>query len=93
MLELGELAESSHRQLGEEIAAMQFDGMVAVGDLARLAAEQAVQSGMNEDRVMSFENHASASKYLSQKIGKGDCLLFKGSRGAHMETVMEGLMA
>jgi len=93
MLELGELAESSHRQLGEEIAAMQFDGMVAVGDLAKLAAEQAVHSGMNKDQVMSFESHAEAAKYLSEKVGKGDCLLFKGSRGAHMETVMEGLMA
>lgn len=92
MLELGDEAEAAHRQLGAEIAQHKFDCLVTVGELASLAGKSAAQSGMGDDRVKCFDNHQAATDFLKGVAEAGDCLLFKGSRGAHMETVLEGIL-
>ncbi|MDH5761529.1 MAG: UDP-N-acetylmuramoyl-tripeptide--D-alanyl-D-alanine ligase [Nitrospinota bacterium] len=92
MLELGDLERSAHQQLGGEVARYKFDFLVTVGDLARLAGEAALKSGMSENQVHVFDSHQAAVDFLKKNSRPGDCLLFKGSRGAHMETVMEDLM-
>ena len=91
MLELGDEAETAHRQLGAEIASHDFECLVTVGELAGLAGKSAAQSGMGDDRVKCFDNHQAATDFLKGVIEAGDCLMFKGSRGAHMETVLEGI--
>ena len=92
MLELGDETEPAHRQIGAEAAALAFDGFVCVGERARLAGESALASGMNAARVALFNEHQEAVDYLAERVGPGDCLLFKGSRGMRMEQVLEGLM-
>ncbi len=92
MLELGENEQSAHQQLGNEAAGHGFDFLVTVGELAGLAGDAAVESGMAKDRVHSFNTHRAAAEFLKATTQPGDCLLFKGSRGSHMETVLEGLM-
>ncbi len=92
MLELGDETEPAHRQIGAEAAALSFDGFVCVGESARLAGESALASGMNAARVALFNEHQEAVDYLAERVGPGDCLLFKGSRGVRMEQVLEGLM-
>ena len=92
MLELGDGEQSAHQQLGKEIAGYGFDFLVTVGELAELAGTAAVQSGMAKYQVRSFDNHQAAANFLKTATQPGDCLLFKGSRGSHMETVLEGLM-
>jgi len=92
MLELGDGEQSAHQQLGKEIAGYGFDFLVTVGELAELAGTASVQSGMAKYQVRSFDNHQAAANFLKTATEPGDCLLFKGSRGSHMETVLEGLM-
>ncbi len=92
MLELGDGEQSSHQQLGNEAAGHGFDFLVTVGKLAGLAGNAAVESGMAKDQVHCFDSHRAAVEFLRATIKSGDCLLFKGSRGSHMETVLEVLM-
>ena len=92
MLELGDGEQSSHQQLGNEVAGYGFDFLVTVGELASLAGNASVESGMAKDQVHCFDHHRAAAEFLKTATQPGDCLLFKGSRGSHMETVLEGLM-
>ena len=92
MLELGDGEQSAHQKLGAEVAQHKFDFLVTVGELAKLAAEAAVKSGMKENQVHGFDNHQAAGDFIKDSAQPGDCLLFKGSRGSHMETVLEVLM-
>ena len=91
MLELGDDEQSAHQQLGNEVAGQGFDYLVTVGELAGLAGKAAAASGMTKDQVHCFDNHQAAAEFLKTLIQPDDCLLFKGSRGSHMETVLEGL--
>ena len=92
MLELGDETEPAHRQIGAEAAAMPFDGFVCVGESSRIAGESALASGMDAARVALCNQHQEAVDYLAERVAPGDCLLFKGSRGARMERVLEELM-
>jgi UDP-N-acetylmuramoyl-tripeptide--D-alanyl-D-alanine ligase len=91
MLELGDGEQSAHSQLGSEAAGHGFDFLVTVGELAGLAGNAAIESGMAKDQVHCFGSHRAATEFLKATTQPGDCLLFKGSRGSHMETVLEGL--
>ncbi len=93
MLELGELSETAHTHLGKEIAGQPVDVLVAVGELASLAAKSARDEGMDENHVLTLKNKKEASDYLKENARSGDCLLFKGSRGAGMEEVIQQLIA
>lgn len=92
MLELGDEEQSAHQQLGNEAAGHGFDFLVTVGELAGLAGNAAIESGMAKDQVHYFDIHRAAAEFLRTATQPGDCLLFKGSRGSHMETVLEGLI-
>ncbi|MBI4385064.1 MAG: UDP-N-acetylmuramoyl-tripeptide--D-alanyl-D-alanine ligase [Nitrospinae bacterium] len=92
MLELDESAPSAHAGIGEEVARLPVDRFVTVGPLAGLAGQRALDAGMERDRVVLAENHEAAADYLSRNARSGDCLLFKGSRGAAMEKAIQGLL-
>ncbi len=92
MWELGSIEEEAHRRLGEEVAQQGLDYFVTVGPRARLAAESSIKNGMSENRVVALDNHQAAVDFLMRHAKSGDCLLFKGSRGAQMEKVIEGFM-
>ncbi|MBI4390195.1 MAG: UDP-N-acetylmuramoyl-tripeptide--D-alanyl-D-alanine ligase [Nitrospinae bacterium] len=92
MLELGESAPSAHAGIGEEVARLAVDRFVTVGALAGLAGKRALDAGMERDRVVLAGDHEEAADYLSRNARSGDCLLFKGSRGAAMEKAIQGLL-
>jgi UDP-N-acetylmuramoyl-tripeptide--D-alanyl-D-alanine ligase len=92
MLELGDGEQSAHQQLGHEVAGHEFDFFITVGELAVLSGIAAVESGMEKVQVHCFDQHRPAAEFLKTITRPGDCLLFKGSRGSHMETVLEGLI-
>jgi UDP-N-acetylmuramoyl-tripeptide--D-alanyl-D-alanine ligase len=91
MLELGELSQSAHRELGKKVAKLPVDLLVTVGDLATLVAEGALQEGMNGDRIVDFTSRDEAKEYLQKNLKLNDCILFKGSRGAHLEEIVQAL--
>jgi len=91
MLELGGLEQEAHRQLGAEVARQEIDRLFLWGSRAALAVEGAVGAGMVAGQVVHRQSHAALAEAVGRWIGPEDTVLFKGSRGAHMEKVLEAL--
>ena len=75
MLELGDLAESAHIKLGEEVAKHSIDYLVSVGGLSALATESAIASGMKKKQTATALEHKCAVAFLKKYLRSGDCLL------------------
>lgn len=91
MLELGGEAKQAHREIGVEAARLGADYLLTVGALAAGIAEGALSAGMPADCVVAATDHGAAAERLREILRKGDVVLFKGSRGARMERVLEKL--
>lgn len=92
MYELGALAESGHREVGEVAALRGVAQLVAVGDLARFTAQGAIKGGLPGDRVHHCDNNKLAIEVLRQVMQPGDTILVKGSRSMHMEEIVQALV-
>ncbi len=68
------------------------DLLVTVGELGRTMAEEALQNGMPSQRVQICENNAAAIAFLNSIVQPGDLILVKGSRGLHMEDIVNALV-
>ena len=85
MLELGDLAEPSHDEVGRRAAGV-ADVLFTVGDLASRIARAAQGCGLlAADHVDSKE---AAARALLATLQPGDALLVKGSRALALETVV-----
>lgn len=87
MLELGETGAELHREAGREIARMKIDILWGVRGLASELVAGAQDAGMEAARFFETTEEAAAS--LSEEVRAGDLLLVKGSRGVHMERIIE----
>jgi len=87
MLELGEIGERCHREVGEKAASLGTDVVLCVGPLSAYAAESAQKSGVKT--VKCFANNQELSSYLSSILKTGDRVLIKGSHGMKMEEIFE----
>ena len=85
MAELGRFAEELHHQVGEHAAA-QGVRVVSVGRDAVKIAEGARDGGANA--VEHFDNYDEAAAWLQETLHAGDVVLFKGSRTAAVEKIM-----
>lgn len=92
MRELGDRARLSHTELGEEIARRSVDILITVGETAALAAQGALAKGMKKENISTASTHQDAVDFLKKKLQPGDCVLVKGSRGAKMEEIVNGLV-
>ncbi len=92
MLELGEAEHEEHKKIGEIIAGLKIDHLVTVGGLAEEISEGAFGKGMPNDHIHRFKKQNEAADFLKNIIQSGDCILFKGSRGAEIEIVFNDLM-
>ncbi len=85
MLELGDAAESLHRQVGRQAAQAGLDGLCAFGPLSAVTAEAAREAGLAQ--VVHTEDIEEATAWARGKIGSGAWLLLKGSRGMRLERI------
>jgi UDP-N-acetylmuramoyl-tripeptide--D-alanyl-D-alanine ligase len=69
---------------------MNFDLLLAVGNDAKKYVEGAKTRGMKN--VFHFDSVEDAVTHLSQTVAEGDVVLVKGSRGMHMERVVDALL-
>jgi len=93
MLELGELAQSAHRELGTLVASSGVDELITVGSLARGIAQGAVDAGFAPAKVHSFACNQEAATFLRHSLQPGQLVLIKGSRGMRMEEIVAALEA
>lgn len=98
MLELGSYSNKAHQLVGESVARLEIDYLLAVGSFAGKTKEGAVKSGMGPNQALVFKDKAEVAKWLHTQMGtgvltSGDLILVKGSRGMRMETIIADLIA
>ena len=92
MLELGIYTGEAHRNIGKK-ASSTVSVLATVGVRSRLIAEEALNSGMDKEKVFQFNDSLEAGKFIKDLVKKGDIVLVKGSQGMRMEKAVEELMA
>jgi UDP-N-acetylmuramoyl-tripeptide--D-alanyl-D-alanine ligase len=90
MAELGSFAEAMHREVGR-YAIEHGVRLVTVGAGAVGISEGGRDAGGVE--VQHFDGYDEASAWLRSELHAGDCVLFKGSRMAAVETVMNNVFS
>jgi UDP-N-acetylmuramoyl-tripeptide--D-alanyl-D-alanine ligase len=88
MRELGHMSEQLHRDLGEYAVRAGIDVIVGIHGAARTLVESARQAGGREHAAYFFDEPELAGDFLRAFIKSGDAILFKGSRGTHVETAL-----
>ena len=89
MKELGEHALRFHRELGEEVARLGIDLLVAVGEHARDMADAARGAGLSATSV--YESADDAANALPGLLKARELVLVKGSRSVGLEAVRDAL--
>jgi UDP-N-acetylmuramoyl-tripeptide--D-alanyl-D-alanine ligase len=89
MKELGSFFEEGHLLIGSDAARLGIDYLIAVGSAAHLIAKGARDAGMDPARVTECGTNDDAVRFLKPLLTEGVWVLFKGSRAAKMEQIME----
>jgi len=92
MLELGRYEHQGHQKVGIRAAEV-VDLLVTVGEKAKIIARAAIENGLDQDRVHSYEECEGASKFLKEILTEKDMVLVKGSRGMRMDKIVVTLEA
>jgi len=92
MLELGPRAAEGHLEVGSIAADLGVDGLVAVGDLASGIADGALRAGLPAGKIHRCADNQEAITVLNGILREGDVVLVKGSRGMHMEQIVESIV-
>jgi UDP-N-acetylmuramyl pentapeptide synthase len=94
MLELGRYSVDAHKEVGIR-AAETCDLLITVGFRARVMAESALDAGMRDEQVRSYEQGEAerAGLELEKQIAGGDVILIKGSQSIRMERAVAMIMA
>jgi len=95
MLELGQVTEEAHREVGRLVAGAGLDYLVAVGPRSRVLAEEALAAGLDGSRVVHHPEPEAGAVALAvlDIVGPGDTVLVKASRGMRLEEVAGRLLA
>ncbi len=92
MLELGQASNEAHKQIGEIVASLGINVLVAVGKEGQVMAGSAAKAGMNSKSIITCLDSDTAAEVLKQLIVPGDVILVKASRGIGLEKVVKALV-
>lgn len=92
MLELGRWAEPLHRDVGNYAAACGINVLVGIRGAACYMLDAAKRSGLEDDAAFFFDDARSAGELIRTLAQPGDAILFKGSRGVHVESALEAFL-
>jgi UDP-N-acetylmuramoyl-tripeptide--D-alanyl-D-alanine ligase len=88
MLELGHWAEALHREAGEYLAKAGIDVLVGIRGAGSYTVDAAISGGMSSHAAYFFNEPEEAGAFLKGFVRPGDAILFKGSRGTHVERAL-----
>ena len=94
MLELGAVGELRHREIGAYVAGLKPvpDALVTVGQYAPQLADAAVQAGLPAHVFPDATAAAPCVHALVRQVDGPQLMLVKGSRGVHLEQILEALV-
>ena len=93
MLELGGMSEALHREIGHYVAIAGVDVLVGVRGVSQSMVEEAQKAGLQHHAAFFFQEPESAGDFLRNFVRPGDAILFKGSRGTHIERALARMEA
>ncbi len=97
MLELGASAPRAHYDIGKLIAELAIDYAGVVGEFREDVVNGALEHGCQKDRIQAFADKDAAVSWMHEmvdryRLGPGDAVLVKASRGLRFETVVAGII-
>jgi UDP-N-acetylmuramoyl-tripeptide--D-alanyl-D-alanine ligase len=93
MLELGHWSGALHRDVGSYVAAQGIDVLVGIRGAASNLVDAAKEAGQAVNAAFFFSEPAEAGVELRKIARAGDVILFKGSRGTHVERALERFLS
>ena len=90
MLELGTCTEQIHYSFGEDLVKYQLDEIICVGELSKYI-KSGYETKLGVAKLMHMNNNEEVYEYLKENVFKSCMLLFKGSRGMALDTVINKL--
>ena len=93
MLELGRWSGALHRDVGSYVAAQGIDVLVGIRGAASNLVDAAKEAGQAVNAAFFFQSPEEAGDHLRKIARAGDAILFKGSRGTHVEKALERLLS
>ena len=91
MPELGDCAQAEHYKIGR-IAAEKADMVFAYGPHAGRVLDGTITGGMPEPMGRAFDDPMEMAAALKRSAKPGDVILFKASRGMHLEKVLKAFL-
>jgi UDP-N-acetylmuramoyl-tripeptide--D-alanyl-D-alanine ligase len=92
MRELGPDSSQWHRSCGQAAARSgNMDWIIGVAGDAAALVRAAVEAGHDSSRARFFPAAAETAVFLAGIVGPGDLVIVKGSRGVHLEQIVEEL--
>lgn len=89
MRELGADAERAHWELGRLLSKERVENLILVGELGWSIADGIKDEWKRESHIFRVPDPAGAVRILEARVGAGDLVLLKASRGEHLEGVIE----
>ncbi|MDP2632362.1 MAG: Mur ligase family protein [Candidatus Curtissbacteria bacterium] len=91
MKDLGTKSEHFHAQIGIKIAKSKINYLVTVGKVAEIIATAAKKNGFG-GKIIKVATSQEAIKAIKKIINPKTIVLVKGSRHAHLERIVSGLL-
>lgn len=91
MKDLGSLSERSHKEIGEKLTKGRINYLLTLGPVASIIAKSAKHAKF-KGKTISIKTTKDAIRELKKIANKKTLILIKGSRHAHMERIVLGLM-
>jgi UDP-N-acetylmuramoyl-tripeptide--D-alanyl-D-alanine ligase len=89
MLELGSETEKYHFHVGVELAHFSLEHVFLVGPEMKAVLEGAVSAGAPKNKFSLYPSAEAIGGELKKYTQRGTAILFKGSRGVHLEKAVE----
>lgn len=91
MKDLGQLSKRSHQKVGEAVAKSRINVLITVGAAAAVIGTSAKKNSFR-GKIINVTNTKEAIKAAREYANKKSLILIKGSRHAHLERVVLGLL-
>ena len=88
----GRWAEPLHRDVGNYAAMCGIDVLVGIRGASCYTVDAVSRAGLSAGAAFFYEDPAEAGRALRTIAQPGDAILFKGSRGVHVEHALEAFM-